>query len=223
MNRRALCLTCCLGVIGTPVVAVCPSPVPKACSVFFDSDAVFVATVLSRQYVDNDENIQFEVRVSRVLRGDVKPTVVVYTGNDSGRLNWDVGREYVVFAWRRQGRLWSGDDCGPLSDPKKIAETLREIEELQHATTSSLEGDVLTGLPPSPGVPAVIVRATGNGQTYESKSDHQGKFRMEVPPGLYDLAVDARFGQYDINQLQHGTTKVRLVAGQCAQFRFVPR
>ena len=153
MNRRTLCLTCCLGVAATPVVAICPSPVPKACSEFFDSDAVFVATVLSRQYVDNDENIRFEVRVSRVLRGDVKPTAAVYTGNDSGRLNWDVGREYVVFAWRRNGRLWSGDDCGPLSDPTKVAETLKEIEELQHATTSSVEGEVLSGLPASPGVP----------------------------------------------------------------------
>jgi hypothetical protein len=29
--------------------------------------------------------------------------------------------------------------------------------------------------------------------------------------------------QYDINQLQHGTTKLPLVAGQRAQFQFVPR
>jgi hypothetical protein len=33
----------------------------------------------------------------------------------------------------------------------------------------------------------VIVRATGNGQTYEGKSDRQGKFRIEAAPGLYDL------------------------------------
>src|SRR4051812_13853557 len=57
MNHRALCLTCVLGVIGTPVAAVCPSPVPKACSLYFDSDAVFVATVLSHRYVDNDERV----------------------------------------------------------------------------------------------------------------------------------------------------------------------
>ena len=73
MNRRALYLTCCLGVIGTPVVAVCPSPAPKACSLFFDSDALFVAKVLSRTYADNDESIRFEVRVSRVLRGGMRP------------------------------------------------------------------------------------------------------------------------------------------------------
>jgi hypothetical protein len=46
MNRRALCLMCVLGVIGTPVAAICPSPVPKACSLFFDSEAVFVAKLL---------------------------------------------------------------------------------------------------------------------------------------------------------------------------------
>lgn len=87
------------------VAAICPSPVPKACSSFFQGDAVFVAKVLSRPYADTDESLRFEVRVSRVLRGEVKPTADVYTGNDSGRLNWDVGREYVVFASRREGRL----------------------------------------------------------------------------------------------------------------------
>jgi hypothetical protein len=223
MNRRTLCLTCCLGVIGTPVVAVCPSPAPRACSLFFNSEAVFVAKVLSRTYADNDENIRFEVRVSRVLRGDVKATTAVYTGNDSGRLAWDVGREYVVFAGRRNGRLWSGDDCGPLTDPTKVRETLKEIEELRHVSTSSVEGEVLSGLPASPGVPGVIVRAKGNGQTYEGKSNQQGKFRIEVPPGRYDVAIDDRFVQYDINELTHGTTKSSLVAGQCGQFQFVRR
>ena len=223
MNRRAICLTCCLGVIGTPVVAVCPSPVPRACSLFLERDAVFVAKVLSRMYADNEESIRFDVRVSRVLRGDVKATTAVYTGNDSARLTWDVGREYLVFAWRRDGRLWSGDDCGPLTDPTRVGETLKEIEELRYASTSSIEGEVLGGLPASPGVPGVIVRATGNGQTYEGRSDQQGKFRITVPPGRYDVAIDGRFVQYDINQLQHGTTKLPLVAGQCAQFQFVPR
>ena len=140
MNRRALCLTCVLGVIATPVAAVCPSPVPKACSLFFDSDVVFVARVLSRAYADNDESIRFEVRVSRVLRGEVKPNADVYTGNDSGRLNWDVGREYVVFASRREGRLWSGDDCGPLSDPTKVAETLRRSRNFGTRQNPRLRG-----------------------------------------------------------------------------------
>jgi hypothetical protein len=223
MNRRALCLVCVLGVIGRPIAAICPSPVPKACSLFFDSDAVFVAKVLSRTYADNDESIRFEVRVSRVLRGEVKAMAEVYTDNDSGRLNWHIGREYVVFASRRGGRLWSGDDCGPLSDPTKIAETLKELEGLRHATNSSIEGEVLRGLPVSGGFPGVLVRAKGNGKTYEGKSDQHGKFRIEVPPGRYDVAIDDRFVQYGINELTHGTTKLSLVAGQCGQFQFVPR
>lgn len=76
-----------------------------------------------------------------------------------------------MFAWRRNGRLWSGDDCGPLTDPTRVGETLKEIEELRHASTSSVEGEVINGLPASPGVSGVIVRAKGNGQAYEGKSD----------------------------------------------------
>jgi hypothetical protein len=75
----------------------------------------------------------------------------------------------------------------------------------------------------SGGVAGVLVRARGNGRTYEGKSDQQGKFRIEVPPGRYDVAIDDRFVQYDINELTHGTTKLSLVAGQCGQFQFVPR
>jgi len=69
----------------------------------------------------------------------------------------------------------------------------------------------------------VIVCAKSDGQTYEGKSDQQGKFQIAVPPGRYDVAIVGRFVQYNMNQLQHGTTKLALAAGQCAQFQFVPR
>lgn len=82
---------------------------------------------------------------------------------------------------------------------------------------------MLSGLPVSTGVPGVLVRVRSIGHTYEGKSDQQGKFRIEVPPGRYDVAINGRFVQYDTNQLQHGSQKLPLVAGQCAQFQFVPR
>ena len=37
------------------------------------------------------------------------------------------------------------------------------------------------------------------------------------------VAINGRFVQHDMNQLQNGTTKSPLVAGQCAQFQFEPR
>jgi hypothetical protein len=107
--------------------ANCPHPVPKACSAYFESDAVFVGTVTSHQYVDDHAYERFEVRVSRVLRGSVARTAVVYTGNDSGRVLWDVGREYVVFAWHEKDRLLSGGDCGPLADPTTVSEAVSQI------------------------------------------------------------------------------------------------
>jgi hypothetical protein len=81
----------------------------------------------------------------------------------------------------------------------------------------------MSGYPSAVESPGMLVRATGNGRTYEGKSDQQGRFRIEVPPGRYDVAIDGRFVQYDVNELTHGTTTLPLVAGQCAQFQFVPR
>jgi hypothetical protein len=152
--------------------------VPKACSLFFDSDAVFVAKVLSRAYADNDERIRFEVRVSRVLRGETELKADVYTGNDRGRLNWDIGRPYVVVASRREGRLWSGDDCGPLSDPMKVAEMLKASTR-----QSPRLREVLRGLPVSGGGPGVLVRAKGNGKTYEASPINRASFKYKFHPG----------------------------------------
>lgn len=180
--------------------AFCPEPVPKACSRYFTSDAVFVGTVLSKKYVERDEYLRFEVRVSRVLRGSVSRTVAVYTGNDSARLLWDVGKEYVVFAWRDQARLYSGNDCGPLSDPTKVMETTRQLEALRHSVDTFVEGEVLKTLPDGPGVPGVDIHIRGAGKTYQVKSDREGRFLLKVAPGRYRVEVDPRIArQSDYN------------------------
>lgn len=204
-----------------PAMAICPYPTPKACSAFFENDAVFVGTVLSQRYSDNDEYIRFDVRVSRVLRGSVGRTAVVYTANDSGRLLWDVGKEYVVFARRQQGRLVSGDDCGPLSDSARVAETIRRIRALRRETAASIEGEVRSAPPDGPGIADVAVRIRGQDRTYETKSDSRGTFRVQVPPGHYQVLVDPKLRPSDYNW--YDLNNIDLVRGQCVQLQFVPR
>jgi hypothetical protein len=200
---------------GARAFAICPGPTPKVCAEFFESDAVFVGKVLSKRW--GDDYIRFRVAVSKVLRGAVGKTVVVYTENASARLTWDVGRTYVVFAQLRDGRLESWDYCGPLSDPTKVADTLREIELLPSQRGASVEGQVLHQDGMKPGVPGVEIRVVGDGVAYTAVTDERGQFHMSLPPGQYQMPIDeSRLVQstYNMNtDLQH----LSLVDGQCAQ------
>jgi len=220
MIRRVMALVAGFSVSAGPALAICPYPTPRACSAYFESDVVFVGSVLSRGYSGDGEYLRFGVRVSRILRGSVGKTAVVYSGNDSGRLLWDVGEEYVVFANRQDGRLLSGGDCGPLSDPAKVAETIREIEGLGRGPSASIEGEVRSGPPDRPGLAGVAVRIRGGGRTYALRSDSRGSFRVEVPPGRYKVLVDPTLRRSDYNSTD--LNDIRLVRGQCAQLQLVP-
>jgi hypothetical protein len=222
MVTRAIVIVVALWLTVGTAFAICPYPTPKACSAFFESDAVFVATVLSKRYSDNGGYIRFSVRVSRVLRGSVPSIADVYTGNDSARLLWDIGKEYVVFARTENRRLVSGDDCGPLSDPAGVAETIRQIERLRGETSASIEGEIRSAPPEGPGIANVTVRVRGGGKSYETKSDSRGMFRLRVPPGHYDIIVDSSLRTSDYNWY-HNLRDINLVRGQCAQLQLVPR
>jgi hypothetical protein len=202
--------------------AICPYPTPKACSAFFESDAVFLGTVLSQRHSDNDLYIRFTVRVTRTLRGSVGAAADVYTPNDSARLPWDSGKKYVVFARLEHGRLVSANDCGPLSDSAKVAETIRQIEDLRGETASSIEGEVRSAELDGPGIPNVAVRVQSGGKTYETKSDSRGIFRIRVPPGHYEVIIEPNLRTSDYNGY-YNLHDINLVRGQCAQLQLVPR
>ena len=203
------------------LLAYCSLPTPKVCSEFFESDAVFVARVVSQRYVDDEANIRFDVRVSQTLRGAVKRDESVYTGNDSGRLLWIVGREYVVFAWRQHGRLVSGDPCGPIGDEhQNVPALLEQIHALGRRRTGSIEGRIVWTLD-ADGMPGVPVRVSDGTTTYATRSNRKGDFRVDVPPGVYEILPDPSVKQSDLNW--ESLTGVRLVAGQCSQYMFVAR
>ena len=218
---RGIALGLLIASNATAAFAMCPHPTPKACSAFFESDAVFVATVVSTHRVD--DYLRFGVRVSRVLRGKVDRSEVVYSGDDTARLLWDVGREYVVFARLVNGRLESGNDCGPLSDPARVAETINEIEGLRHVTDAVVEGEVLADQPEGAGVAGIGADVVGSGGTYRVRSDARGRFRVRVPAGRYEAIVDPRVAKQSDYNLGIDPRKLVLVPGQCAQLQFVTR
>jgi hypothetical protein len=215
---KAVAACIVLWAVASRASAMCPYPVPKACSYYFTHDAVFVGQVLTQFWAD--EEISFRLRVSKVLRGRVGATAVVHTGNDSGRVQWDVGRTYVVFAERREGRLWAGNDCGPLSDPAKVDEVVQQILALRDAKGSTIEGEVLDAQAVGNGVPGVSIRVVGQGRQWHARSDAKGLFRVQVPPGRYRMPLDAnRTFQSDYSWTD--LSDIVLTDGQCAQVQLV--
>jgi hypothetical protein len=203
----------------------CPKPTPKVCSEFFRSDAVFVGIVMSEEVVPADGGIEgwlYRLRVTRPLRGTVDQTVIVHTPNDSGRLPLAVGRSYLLFAALRGGQLEIRDDCGPLSDPAHAGEAIQEIQKLDSAIDASVEGEVRRSTPSGDGAPGVTVTVSGMGRVYRSTTDARGLFRVSVPPGRYQIDVDASVAvQWDLNSLD--LKNVELTRGQCAQTLFITR
>ena len=218
---RATTILLLLSAITPSASAICPRPVPKACSAYFEHDAVFVGTVVSQRRFD--EYLRFQLRVSQVLRGTVGPTAVVYTGNDTARLLWDVGREYVVFARQANGRLESSNDCGPLSDSARVAETVSQIEALRGLADAFIEGEVLAELPAGPGVAGIKLEVRGGpSQTYRVQSGSDGLFALRVPPGRYQVVIDpavARLSDYSWVD----PASIVLAPGQCAQLQFLAK
>ncbi len=201
----------------------CPQPTPKACSAFFESKAVFLGTVLSKKgTLDTDgstERWTYKLHVDRMFRGSEKKTVTVFVLNDSARRMLDVGRQYLIFATLEDGRLRTGDDCGPLSDDSRLTENVREIEALSHATTSAVEGEVRFELTDT-AVTGVGITISGEGHTYTTASGKDGAFRAVVPPGHYKVEVDpAEAKLFDLSFLD--LQNVVLAPGQCAQALFL--
>ena len=130
---------------GVRAAAVCPKPDPKVCSEFFKSDAVFAGRVESQRTVpatgSDYDGWVYQLRVHRVFRGTLGDTVDVFTENSSGRFPLEMGRKYLLFASRGDGRLVI-DNCGNSALLSEATETTRDIERLGKASSGEIEGHV---------------------------------------------------------------------------------
>jgi hypothetical protein len=210
------------------VLGICPKPTPKVCSAFFESDAVFLGTVLSEETVPDKnepgftEGWRYRLRVAKAFRGVSGPTVLVHTANDSGRLILRVGREYLLFARKQDQELQVYDDCGPLSDLSRRAEIAREIENFGKATGAFVEGEVVRETASGAGVSGVDISVSGTGHTSLAISDTRGLFRVAVPAGRYTIDVDPTLATLsDLSGID--LKQVELARGQCAQAQFIAR
>ena len=207
------------------VDAYCPDLVPKVCSTFFRSDAVFLATVLFETRVTSGDDFieewRYRVRVKRSVRGAASGTVEVFTENTSARRTLSMGRDYVLFANMADGRLLIASDCGPASDDSRIAANIRNIEALSRQTTATVEGDVRTAASGS-GVGGIPITISGMGQTHRTTSGADGAFRVVLLPGQYRVTVDPALAvPYDLNWIDESNLKLQ--PGECGQLLYISK
>jgi len=216
-----------LGVLSTalPTGAVCLVPAPKVCAEFFKSAAVFTGIVVSEHEVtppsggdeDADEGWLFRLRVRQAFRGASPGELEVFTGNNSGGRRLEVDREYLLFAFQRNGRL-EVTNCGNSGLASQRASEIRAIADLPTQPTL-IEGNV-AARPAWTGVAGEVFEIVGSGGSYSAFSDKSGSFKVAVYPGAYSVVPrSASIAPFDLSY-DH-PKHVSLESGQCAQLQFV--
>ena len=205
--------------------AICPYPTPELCSEYFENDAVFTGRILNREYVsdpkiDNDNDwIQYTSKVIKIYRGNVNSTTTFRTYNGSARWDGDVGKTYVIFL---RGTHASAT-CGPLDDPEYVNRIDKEISVLKKASSSTIQGEVVSKSGPwggSNGIPVKgeELKVLGKNREFFAITDKDGKFTFNLPPGKYRLSAP---GMKPSDYSHTNLNEINLQKGQCAQFQLI--
>jgi hypothetical protein len=160
-----------------------------------NSDAVFVGTVISARSVpprgaEELDGWLYTLNVQELFRGPRTRTIKVFTENSSGRFPLDVGRTYLLFAHKLDGRLTIGN-CGNSALLSKAAEAIRKLRGLEIPKDAEIEGRIsFSGIPDSGAhIAGIHVIVRGNGRIFKATSDRNGWFHLHVPPGKYSAEV----------------------------------
>jgi hypothetical protein len=195
---RATALLICNVLIAVSAAAVCPVPTIEASGEFFKRNLVFTGKVTSQRYVEgkSEDGWYYRVRVTNVFKGANQKELTVYTGDDSVRFPLEVGREYLLFADERHGRL-EIDSCGNSALLSEASKSLEQIKRIATANDGEIEGWVVeeTGGINLSGIHVVI---RGGSRLYRAVTDSEGWFHFRAPKGIY--RVDFRNHEYYLNR-----------------------
>jgi Carboxypeptidase regulatory-like domain len=166
---------------------------------YFKSDVVFTGTVISSRYIDQDVGgWYYRLHVTSVFRGTTQAELSVYTEDSDIRFPLETDRSYLLFAYRRNGRL-EIDSCGNSDLLSNAGQSVRVLENLPNAPPfGEIEGWVA---PETSGVDVsgVRVTVTGHGRDHIAVTDKDGWFHFRMPIG--DYRVDFSSGEYYLNTL----------------------
>lgn len=204
-------------------------PKPMACMLFFRNTAVFTGKVLSTETVKDKEGgwsgWLYTIRVSKVYRGAVGMSVKVFTLNDSGRLNLDDGKEYLLFASPdEEGHLAIGWDgiSGELADSKQA---IADLEQITAKMGSNNGGEIFGrvvyyGKSGQDGLASMKVKISGGKAGYEAESDKTGWFQVHVPAGHYvATAADAHWAFKPYGLAWDRSDSFEVPNGGCAEIQ----
>jgi hypothetical protein len=205
--------------------AYCPVPEIRANGEFFKSDAVFTGTVLSIRKTPDARHAPggwlYRMRIEETFRGSTRDELTVYTEDSDVRFPLDMNQEYLLFAYRRHGRL-EIDSCGNSSLLTEAGELLRKLTQLRHPEPfGEIEGWVAAetdGID----VSGVRVSIRSHSKTYNAVTDKDGWFHFQAPPGHYKLDFASK--EYYLNggdDFWYESNGFSLHAGECASLQVV--
>jgi hypothetical protein len=175
--------------------AYCGVPGIRPNGEYFKSDAVFTGTVVSGWY-DSAAGGYYTLRVGRIFRGPIRSEFSVSTDSGDNRFPLEQDRTYLLFAYRRDGRL-EIDSCGNSDLLSNAAESVRIIDNIPRARRYGvIEGWVVAE---TDGIDVSEVRVTVNGRSrhYSAITDKDGWFHLRAPVGHYRVDFSSR--QYYLN------------------------
>ncbi|MGA2096435.1 MAG: hypothetical protein ABSH39_09075 [Candidatus Acidiferrum sp.] len=180
--------------------AFCPVPEIRANGEFFKSDAVFAGTVVAiRKTPDTDHDFGgwfYRLQVEEIFRGSIVNELTVYTEDSDIRFPLEKGRKYLLFAYKRRGRL-EIDGCGNSDSFANATEALRILNALRKGVQpTEIEGWIAaetSGID----VSGILVTVQGGSKSYTAVTDKDGWFHFLAPPGRYHLDFSSK--EYYLN------------------------
>lgn len=204
--------------------ALCPEPPDRVCAALASYDLVLEGTVRSERAVKGIDGFvdgyEYHVKVDEVFRGPKAPAIDVFSESVAERLELTPGRTYVLFTNRDGARGWVVTSCslsGSLPESQGVVDEIRRVL----ASDESYIAGRIVKRSSSKGVPGVEVVARGDdGRTIEGTSGRDGWFRLDVPPGAYQVNVDAP-DTIPFTLSYDDPTALFVPKGRCALVQFV--
>lgn len=176
---------------GSAAACSCAMP-PPPCQAFWQTETIFTGEVTELKSALGHSTVA-TFAVKKQLRGTLGTgvkTVTVSSGGMCGAL-FTQGQSYVVYADGKPGSL-SASLCSRTRPLSEAREDLEYAAALPKRTLAVVEGEVSieddggdeSRLHKRPGVE---VRAQGT--AFAARTDRQGHYRLELPPGEYKLEV----------------------------------